>query len=224
RRVQRPCDRVRSPHLAAPARVRRSTRLRSDSRRGLRPAARDRRRTLTQPTPRRHRANPLRLPRTASELRLGARDYDPTTGRWTGKDPIRWHGGGTNLFVYANGDAINYADPNGRVAIAVAPYIVATAFAVMATGYTIWWVQNRDNIDDLMDDLADRFCTPRPAPPPPQSDDEGCDKEWRDAYEKCADWITQKPSDNTRGLTGGYRNIEDCARGHVSARCGGNPV
>ena len=27
-----------------------------------------------------------------------------------------------------------------------------------------------------------------------------------------------------RGLTGGYKNIEDCARGFVTEECGGNPV
>jgi len=49
----------------------------------------------------------------------------------------------------------------------------------------------------------------------------GCKEEWDDARRKCAEWLAQK---QYRGLAGGYRNVEDCARGHVSERCGGNPV
>ena len=46
-------------------------------------------------------------------VRFGARDYDPVTGRWTGKDPIRWSGGQGNLFIYAAGDPVNRRDPSG---------------------------------------------------------------------------------------------------------------
>ena len=33
-------------------------------------------------------------------VRFGARDYDPTIGRWTAKDPIDFAGGDTNLYGY----------------------------------------------------------------------------------------------------------------------------
>lgn len=46
-------------------------------------------------------------------VRFGARDYDPATGRWTAKDPIRFAGSGTNLYVYAGNDPVNWADPRG---------------------------------------------------------------------------------------------------------------
>ncbi len=52
-------------------------------------------------------------------VRFGARDYDPTTGRWTGKDPVRWDGGGSNLLFYVHGDPVNYIDQNGRNAMAI---------------------------------------------------------------------------------------------------------
>jgi RHS repeat-associated protein len=42
--------------------------------------------------------------------RFGARDYDPTIGRWTSKDPIRFGGGGPNLFVYVLSDPVNLTD------------------------------------------------------------------------------------------------------------------
>jgi RHS repeat-associated protein len=46
-------------------------------------------------------------------VRFGARDYDAEVGRWTGKDPIRFDGGATNLYGYVAGDPVNYRDPNG---------------------------------------------------------------------------------------------------------------
>jgi peptide/nickel transport system permease protein len=41
---------------------------------------------------------------------MGARDYDPRIGRWISKDPIRF-AGGTNLYVYCEGDPINAIVP-----------------------------------------------------------------------------------------------------------------
>jgi RHS repeat-associated protein len=62
-------------------------------------------------------------------VRFGLRDYDPFTGRWTTKDPIRFAGGDSNLFAYTEGDPINQFDPNGRdlrewwdASTAVGPY------------------------------------------------------------------------------------------------------
>jgi hypothetical protein len=60
--------------------------------------------------------------------------------------------------------------------------------------------------------------TPRPRP----SNDPDCDDEWDYARRKCEELLSQR--DPPRGVTGGYRNVEDCARGLVSERCGGNPV
>jgi RHS repeat-associated protein len=46
-------------------------------------------------------------------VRFGARDYDAVTGRWTAKDPIRFAGGDTNLYMYARNDPMNARDPRG---------------------------------------------------------------------------------------------------------------
>jgi RHS repeat-associated protein len=45
-------------------------------------------------------------------VRFGARDYDPLTGRWTNKDPIRFGGGDTNLYGYVMQDPVNFVDPS----------------------------------------------------------------------------------------------------------------
>ena len=46
-------------------------------------------------------------------VRLGVRDYDPTPGRFTAKDPWLFAGDDTNLYAYAGNDPINYSDPSG---------------------------------------------------------------------------------------------------------------
>lgn len=48
--------------------------------------------------------------------RFGVRDYDPVVGRWTAKDPILFEGRQLNLFLYVNGDPINWIDPSGKLA------------------------------------------------------------------------------------------------------------
>lgn len=50
----------------------------------------------------------------------------------------------------------------------------------------------------------------------------GCTKERREAREFCASLL--RLPNPARGLTGGYDNVEDCSRGFVSERCGGNKV
>ncbi|WP_051937848.1 RHS repeat domain-containing protein [Ghiorsea bivora] len=52
--------------------------------------------------------------RDTNLTRFGARDYDPETGRWTAKDPIRFDGGDTNLYGYVLSNPVNLVDPNGK--------------------------------------------------------------------------------------------------------------
>jgi len=49
--------------------------------------------------------------RDTNLVRFGARDYDPETGRWTAKDPIKFAGGDSNLYGYVLGDPVNYLEP-----------------------------------------------------------------------------------------------------------------
>jgi hypothetical protein len=49
-----------------------------------------------------------------------------------------------------------------------------------------------------------------------------CAKEWEEARQTCAELLSRP--NPPRGLTGGYRDIENCARGFVSEECRGNPI
>ena len=72
--------------------------------------------------------------------RHGARDYDPETGRWTAKDPIRFAGKDTNLFGYVFSDPINAIDPSGKSStfgeVAVANFISAGLASTLAYVYS----------------------------------------------------------------------------------------
>lgn len=46
-------------------------------------------------------------------VRFGARDYDPSVGRWISKDPIGFDGGQTNLYVYVADDPVGQTDAAG---------------------------------------------------------------------------------------------------------------
>jgi len=51
--------------------------------------------------------------------------------------------------------------------------------------------------------------------------EESCAEEWERAYEICRNEIYDC---NNPGITGGYQDVENCTRGLVSERCGGNKV
>ena len=47
-------------------------------------------------------------------MALGARDYDPQTGRWTSKGSDCIQGDGPNLYAYVLGDSVNKLDHSGE--------------------------------------------------------------------------------------------------------------
>ena len=56
-------------------------------------------------------------------VRFGARDYDPSVGRWTQKDPIRFDGKQSNIYVYVGDDPIkNGADRSGLTVYDCSPF------------------------------------------------------------------------------------------------------
>lgn len=46
-------------------------------------------------------------------IRFGARDYDPTIGRWTTKDPLEFDGDETNFYSFASNNPIGFVDLDG---------------------------------------------------------------------------------------------------------------
>jgi RHS repeat-associated protein len=46
-------------------------------------------------------------------IRFGARDYDPSVGRWTAKDAFGFGGGSALFYEYCQSDPINSVDPSG---------------------------------------------------------------------------------------------------------------
>jgi len=49
-------------------------------------------------------------------IRFGVRDYDPETGRWTAKDPIRFEDG-PNLYGYVKSNPVSLFDPQGLASV-----------------------------------------------------------------------------------------------------------
>ncbi|MEW6776848.1 MAG: putative Ig domain-containing protein [Bdellovibrionota bacterium] len=89
--------------------------------------------------------------RGTQTVRFGARDYDPNTGRWTGRDPILFEGNQSNLYAYCNNDPINCVDPKGTVV----PLIILGAWAVAEVGLAAW--DAYETYDTLTDPNATAF-------------------------------------------------------------------
>lgn len=57
-------------------------------------------------------------------VHLGARELDPVTGRFTRRDPLRFAGGQTNLYLHADGNPVDWHDPSGtQVQVCSRPFI-----------------------------------------------------------------------------------------------------
>lgn len=59
---------------------------------------------------------------TTGLVRMGARDYDPTTGRWTSRDQSVFQGHQANLYAYVANSPINFRDSSGLFSISGSAY------------------------------------------------------------------------------------------------------
>ena len=103
-------------------------------------------------------------------VRFGARDYDPTVGRWTAKDPAGFSGQDASLYRYANNDPVNRVDPLGTAAWDTLGGFVDEAYTSlqlmnpgMLYAYSMETVTNalNENFRDVLTSIG--------APPPPPS-------------------------------------------------------
>jgi len=148
------------------------------------------------------------------------RHYDPTIGRYTQTDPLGFVDG-PNIYTYAKLAPLENVDRNGHQSDTPWP---DRRYTPRPPGIFDEWNKNADkSVKDIWNFCRRIFSGgvgggggggDRNGP--------GCKEEWDRARELCAGELS-KPNPN-RGITGGYRSIEDCARGHVSERCGGNSV
>jgi RHS repeat-associated protein len=156
------------------------------------------------------------------------RYYVPRLGRYLSSDPIGLQGGG-NTFAYANASPIRYSDPKGLVAGVDDAIVIGGTVAVGACIATNCTKPIGDAMQSIANTLSNGINTIKEW----CSDDEAdCDKEWREARRQCRQLIFEqleqragrRKKRSVTGVTGGYTDVEECARGLVSERCGGNKV
>ena len=148
-------------------------------------------------------------------VRFGFRDYAPEVGRWTAKDPIGFKGRDSDLYGYCGGDPVNSVDSLGLVNAGATTWAGAKLGTLLGgpvggvIGAVLGSVAGAVIGQAVWDNLFSK-------------DETDCAEEWRDAERICREEL-DKPNP-CPGITGGYSTVEDCARGLVSERCGGNPV
>jgi len=65
---------------------------------------------------------------------MGAREYDPTIGRWISKDPIRF-AGGTGLYLYCENEPVNCVDWSGEKHVPLNWYQTAAESLMLGRAY-----------------------------------------------------------------------------------------
>lgn len=149
---------------------------------------------------------------------LRARYYDPVLKRFIGEDPIGL-AGGVNQYAYVWNDPLRYIDPRGNQA--------TTLGGLGGTG-SLGGLGAFTNGLSRFGPLGLIFYPCDAAPP----DEEDCVQEWEDAYRICRELMYEelqqragrRKKRSVRGVIGPSNDLEMCARGLVSERCGGNKV
>jgi hypothetical protein len=134
--------------------------------------------------------------------RQAAGYYDPGAQRWIARDPLEEEGG-ANLFRFVGNVPVAWIDPDGEqisipypvvIKIPAIPWPLVIVVTIVAT-----------------------IC---------ETAEAECEAEWRDARQRCAEELANPNPPSIyrpRGAGPGW-GVEDCARGLVSERCGGNSL
>ena len=83
--------------------------------------------------------------------RFGVRDYDSEVGRWTGKDPLRFASGETNLYAYGANNPVMFVDVDGHLPILLPILIAAGEGFVIGAAFDLLFqlVENGGNVHCL---------------------------------------------------------------------------
>jgi RHS repeat-associated protein len=160
------------------------------------------------------------------------RDYDANLGRYLASDPLGIDAG-LGTYTYAWNRPAVLLDPLGLDA--VFPSGTGAGFGgalgdalagigrVCARAPLLFILLASSNGDACSDD---------PGRTRTECKAKACDEEWRGARQRCRELIYEQMQQqagrrkkrSVTGVTGGYTDIEECARGLVSQECGGNKV
>ncbi len=149
------------------------------------------------------------------------RYYSPKLARYVSSDPVGI-AGGPNLYSYANQNPLGFTDPTGESALGGVLTGLGADLATPEPTDAAWPKWAGWGIALAGAAIYD-LC---------KDEDVDCEKEWREArrvcrqliYEQLEQQAGRRKKRNVTGVTGGYTDVEECARGLVSERCGGNRV
>jgi len=112
-------------------------------------------------------------------VRFGARDYEPVTGRWTARDPVRF-AGGDNQYAYLAAAPHGAKDPAGTDGCGMAAALVCEIVCVAATknvpGCSLVCMVATDPVDcGTFEDILNGLKPERRGGGTPDLPDGGCD-------------------------------------------------
>ncbi len=155
------------------------------------------------------------------------RYYDPQTGRYITSDPIGL-AAGLSTYGYVGANPVNQIDPTGLCAGLCVGTVVGARLVYQ--GYKAYRAIQMAKA--LQAAAAAAVASQSGCDSDEEEGEEDCAEAWKQAEERCRELIDEvaqqqlgkRKKRHITGVTGGYSEIRQCARGLVSESCGGNRV